>query len=249
MTKEELFKDLPIEYKNTDIYAFEVISGKWRLPIIWTLSSCESMRYNELKRRLRGITNIMLTRSLRGLETYNLVERNAYDELSPHVEYSLTNRAKELLPALAYIKEWAFDIKQTDDTLTGDINIGKRIAEYAESKVGNTYTWGGNGPDSFDCSGLVNWSYNQAGIELARTTASGYAKLGIPITKEEVQAGDIITFFGRGHVCHIGILTNDNTIIHAHGQVNEVNGQWGGNVRINTVEQIDLSVYNYRRIY
>jgi len=87
-------------------HALEIIGGKWRLPIIWELSARESLRYNELKRRLTGITNIMLTRSLQGLEEHGLVDRIELSSIPPHVEYSLTERCKELLPALDIINQW-----------------------------------------------------------------------------------------------------------------------------------------------
>lgn len=87
-------------------HALEIIGGKWRLPIIWELSAEESMRYNELKRHLNGITNIMLTRALKGLEEHGLVRRVELGQIPPHVEYSLTDRCKQLLPALEIINEW-----------------------------------------------------------------------------------------------------------------------------------------------
>ena len=99
-----------IHYRCADIYALEVISGKWRLAIIWTLASKESMRYNELKRHLRGITNIMLTRALRSLEEHDLVIRNEFKQIPPHVEYSLTPKCREVLPALKIIHSWGRDL-------------------------------------------------------------------------------------------------------------------------------------------
>lgn len=100
-------------YKCSDIYMLEVLTGKWRLPIIWTLSAKESMRYNELKRELVSITNIMLTRSLKGLQAFGLVERTEYPESPPRVEYALTPKCRELLPALELINEWANDLLRT----------------------------------------------------------------------------------------------------------------------------------------
>ncbi len=88
------------------IHALEIIGGKWRLPIIWELSAQESIRYNELKRHLDGITNIMLTRALQGLEEHGLVNRVEYHQIPPHVEYSLTGSCRELLPALEIINQW-----------------------------------------------------------------------------------------------------------------------------------------------
>lgn len=88
------------------IRALDILGGKWRLAIIWELSRYESMRYNELKRHLCGITNIMLTRSLKALEQHGLVIRKEYCETPLHVEYSITENCKYLLPALEIINEW-----------------------------------------------------------------------------------------------------------------------------------------------
>ena len=87
-------------------HALEIIGGKWRIPIIWRLSVEKSLRYNELKRSIPGITNIMLTRSLQALEENGLVKRIEYNKIPPHVEYSLTDICKDLMPALAVINEW-----------------------------------------------------------------------------------------------------------------------------------------------
>ena len=87
-------------------HALEIIGGKWRIPIIWRLSTKKSLRYNELKRSIPGITNIMLTRSLQALEEYGLVKRVEYNKIPPHVEYSLTDNCHDLLPALVIINEW-----------------------------------------------------------------------------------------------------------------------------------------------
>ncbi|BCZ44556.1 transcriptional regulator [Clostridium gelidum] len=86
--------------------ALEIIGGKWRIPIIWKLSTEKGIRYNELKRSIPGITNIMLTRSLQSLEEHGLVKRVQYNKIPPHVEYSLTDSCHDLMPALAIINEW-----------------------------------------------------------------------------------------------------------------------------------------------
>jgi DNA-binding HxlR family transcriptional regulator len=88
------------------LHALEIIGGKWRLPIIWEISVTKSIRYNELKRSIPGITNIMLTRSLQSLEEHGLVKRIEYNKIPPHVEYSLTDACNDLLPALVIINEW-----------------------------------------------------------------------------------------------------------------------------------------------
>lgn len=96
------------------VYVMDVLGGKWRLPIVWKLYQNKTMRYNELKRSLTGITNIMLTRSLRELEESGLVIRKEYDQIPPKVEYSLTKDSEELGPALEIIFEWGRE-RMTND--------------------------------------------------------------------------------------------------------------------------------------
>ena len=87
-------------------YTLNLIGGKWRLPIIWALNKNKTMRYNELKRSIDGITNMMLTQSLKELEAYGIVIRKQYMEIPPRVEYSLTRNGENLIPALKALAEW-----------------------------------------------------------------------------------------------------------------------------------------------
>ena len=91
------------------LHVFRRIGGKWKLPILWHLADQETVRYNELKRSVRGVTNMMLTKCLRELEDFGLVIRQQYNEVPPRVEYSLTNRGKTLLPALEQLYAWGRD--------------------------------------------------------------------------------------------------------------------------------------------
>jgi cell wall-associated NlpC family hydrolase len=68
----------------------------------------------------------------------------------------------------------------------------------ALSRLGRPYVWGATGPDQFDCSGLVKWSYAQAGIHLGRTTYQQIAD-GIPVPRVQVRPGDLV-FPHAGHV-------------------------------------------------
>jgi len=87
------------------LHALNILGGKWRLPIIWNLLD-GGLRYNQLKRQLHGITNIMLTRSLKDLEECGLIIRIQHSEIPPHVEYFLTEHAKKLIPAMMVLQEW-----------------------------------------------------------------------------------------------------------------------------------------------
>lgn len=88
------------------IYALDIVGQKWKLPIMWCLSTKDSTRYNELKRKVKGITNMMLTKSLKELEEYKLIVRTQYETIPPKVEYSLTERGKALLPTLNELAIW-----------------------------------------------------------------------------------------------------------------------------------------------
>lgn len=68
----------------------------------------------------------------------------------------------------------------------------------ALSRLGRPYVWGATGPDRFDCSGLVQWAYAQAGVRLHRTT---YEQIhdGFPVARSDVRPGDLV-FPHTGHV-------------------------------------------------
>lgn len=86
--------------------ALQIIGGKWRLPIIWVLYQNKTMRYNALKRDIDGITNMMLTQSLKELEAYGIIHREQYMEIPPRVEYSLAEKGQKLILALKALADW-----------------------------------------------------------------------------------------------------------------------------------------------
>ncbi|MBP2651374.1 MAG: putative transcriptional regulator [Firmicutes bacterium] len=87
-------------------YALNTIGGKWKLPVLWILSQNGTLRYNELKKSVTGITNMMLTSSLKELEESGLVNRVQYNEIPPRVEYSLTEIGEKFLPVLDEVAKW-----------------------------------------------------------------------------------------------------------------------------------------------
>lgn len=89
--------------------ALEMIGGKWKLPVLCLLSSGEALRYSTIKRNVGGITNMMLSQSLKELEANGIVKRVQYNEVPPRVEYSLTEAGQSLLPALNALARWGAD--------------------------------------------------------------------------------------------------------------------------------------------
>ena len=88
-------------------YLTEIFGGKWKMPIICILADQKPKRYSVIKRRLVDITNMMLSQSLKELEAAGMVSRTQYNEIPPHVEYSLTDKGRGALPMLTAAAQWA----------------------------------------------------------------------------------------------------------------------------------------------
>lgn len=83
-----------------------VLSGRWKLRILWQLYSKGTMRFYELQRGLGDITTKTLTSQLRELEEQRVLQRTVYPEVPPRVEYSLTALGKGLEPVLSALCDW-----------------------------------------------------------------------------------------------------------------------------------------------
>lgn len=87
--------------------AMEMIGGKWKLSLLCSLSADGPVRYNDLKRKMSGISNTMLAKSLKELEEDGLVRRTEYTEVPIRVEYESTGKAAALTPILVELAKWA----------------------------------------------------------------------------------------------------------------------------------------------
>ncbi len=91
--------------------ALAVLGGKWKLQIICALWGEGPVRFNELRRRLRGISNTVLTAALKDLEEHGLVERRQFLEVPPRVEYMATGQCGELKPIIGLLAGWGGAIR------------------------------------------------------------------------------------------------------------------------------------------
>ena len=83
----------------------------------------------------------------------------------------------------------------------------------AQSKLGSPYVYGASGPSSFDCSGLTQWAYAQAGVSLPRTTYD-QAKIGTRINSQsDLKVGDLVFFYNDLH--HVGLYAGNGQVLHA----------------------------------
>lgn len=84
----------------------ELLGSKWRLAVIYELCKKPNYRFGELRKALSPITNTMLTTTLRDLETMDIVNRVQFNEIPPHVEYSLTEKGEAFFPIFFEIAKW-----------------------------------------------------------------------------------------------------------------------------------------------
>lgn len=97
-------------------YAMSVVGGKWKMQIICALNNKGSLRYNELKRRVGGVSNTVLANSLKELERDGLVTRHEFLEVPVRIEYSTTRACDRLMPILDQLSQWAEDLMKNAET-------------------------------------------------------------------------------------------------------------------------------------
>ncbi|CAN5735122.1 helix-turn-helix domain-containing protein [soil metagenome] len=85
--------------------ALDILNGKWKLPIIISLSF-GNKRFSEMSKQIQGITDKMLSKELRELEMNELVRRTVYDSVPVSVEYSMTAYGKTLEPLIDELQKW-----------------------------------------------------------------------------------------------------------------------------------------------
>ena len=85
-----------------------MLQGKWKAQILYELCIHDTARFGLLKRMLKGITNASITKALRELESDGLIKREQFNEIPPHVEYSLTEKGNDLQPIFYEIMKWGF---------------------------------------------------------------------------------------------------------------------------------------------
>ncbi|MGW2261962.1 NlpC/P60 family protein [Streptomyces sp. NPDC004749] len=168
----------------------------------------------EARRRL-GQVRMEAAHDLKELER----SRAAVARHKRSVERKLAE-ARRLLASLPTAERDAYDRASRSDrdglpTLSGGAPASERAAaavRAAQRAVGLPYVWGANGPTGFDCSGLTQWSYAQAGVGLPRTSqAQRYA--GRQVSLAEARPGDLVAY--RDDASHIGLYVGNGQVIHA----------------------------------
>jgi len=118
--------------------------------------------------------------------------------------------------------------------IAGGTAAGQIAVQAALTRIGDPYVWGAAGPGQFDCSGLVMWAFQQAGISLPH---SSYAQAagGQPVSRDQMQPGDVVSYYSDAS--HVGIYIGDGMMVHA--------STFGVPVRVAPVD--NAPIYNVRR--
>ncbi|MEV0490281.1 C40 family peptidase [Streptomyces atratus] len=182
------------------------------------LNARQATVLHQLQRARRGLAQVRAeaARSLAGLER----NRAAATRHNRTVEGKI-RQARQLLASLPAADRAAFDRASRsgrDAALPdpADLPAGSSRAAAAvmavRQAVGRPYVWGASGPTGFDCSGLMQWAYAQAGVSLPRTSqAQRYAGHMVPLS--QARPGDLVAY--RSDAGHIGMYVGDGQVIHA----------------------------------
>ena len=116
----------------------------------------------------------------------------------------------------------------------GGSGAGATAVQAALTRLGDPYVWAAAGPSAFDCSGLVMWSFQQAGIFLPHSSQALSAG-GQPVSIDSMQPGDVVTYYSDAS--HVGLYIGDGMIVHA--------STYGVPVAVASVN--NAPIYNVRR--
>jgi len=141
------------------------------------------------------------------LSTQKLTLNSSIDDSNNAIIIEDEEEQELIAPSVEEIEENWIELSKEDE-----------LIDTAKSFLGTKYVWAANGPNAFDCSGFTKYVFKEIGIDLPRY--SGHqAKVGIPVTYDELQKGDLVFFDTehkfRGKVNHVGIYIGDGKFIHA----------------------------------
>lgn len=136
------------------------------------------------------------------------------DYLNP-TEIPYENRASKNEP-LFFVDGQSTGVTPSASALNGSSGKAAQIIDNAKKLLGTPYVWGGTSPKGFDCSGFVQYVFNQSGIQLPRTTTEQYT-VGTYVPKSSLQPGDLVFLQNtyRQGISHVGIYVGDGKMIHA----------------------------------
>ena len=130
-------------------------------------------------------------------------------------QYISNERIQETNRSSSERKTSELNTKNDEVVVENTSSKNTQVVDFAKSLLGKKYSYGGVGPNSFDCSGFTKYVYNNFGISLSHS-ASAQANVGRTILKSDLQPGDMVFFTqGGSSIGHVGIYVGNNSFIHA----------------------------------
>lgn len=121
-----IMKKYPVRCPMTTYLS--IMDGHWKPIIVWYLRE-KPLRFKDIMKLIPDISTKVLTEQLKELEADHIIDRKAFDELPPRVEYSLTNYGTTLLPGLGILREWGLNhLKKNKNILHPDSHWHKKLA-------------------------------------------------------------------------------------------------------------------------
>jgi Predicted transcriptional regulators len=111
MREEKKLPEIPPPESNDCVVpsVIAVLQGKWKNHILFVMCRYGTLRFGELKNKIPNITNTVLSSTLRELEEEELINRKQFNEIPPHVEYSLTKKGEDLMPIFFEMFKWGME--------------------------------------------------------------------------------------------------------------------------------------------
>ena len=194
------------ESRESEIIEFKPIPRKARRKIVTFDSDLEMKKLEEIEiPRYDGSERKTRTRTIVRRRNFD-VPTDITEILPPPIENVYVNDDPVIPTAPA-----GSSVSISDLNINYDGSIASKAVEVALSKLGIAYAWGANGPDNFDCSGLMQWSYKQAGLNFPRVSWDQIGA-GPKVDIDEAKPGDIVGYSGGGHVA---MYIGDGKVVHA----------------------------------
>lgn len=162
---------------------------------------------------------------------YTVTDRGGAIKVLPGAIYRIDLLMRNKQEAYAFGRKRG-KIKVLSDVIqTSGGNKASKVIQIAKSKMGCKYVWGATGPNTFDCSGLMLWSFRQIGVKLPRTSKE-QSNAGQYVSRANLKPGDLVFFntSGKG-VSHVGLYIGNNQFVHAPNRrtvvkINDLSGYY-----------------------
>ncbi|WP_139320602.1 NlpC/P60 family protein [Saccharomonospora sp. CUA-673] len=199
---------------------------------------------NKALSKLRGAVDSAAAAEKQATDARN--KASAAEDAAAELENDISERKDRLDEQIAEAEEAAGLLNEAESASLQDVGAdpgevtapgaaAQTAVNAALGKRGSPYVYGATGPDTFDCSGLTSWAYQQAGVSIPRTASSQQSGAGTPVSRDQLAPGDLV--FSGSPAYHVGIYVGDGQMVHAPTtgdvvKVSPLQDEYSGAVRV-----------------